>query len=137
VRIRSQEVFSMRGSGSEIPETRIFSQFPAFSALRALYRCLGIAFMDRVKRRGRGSREYEYQRTYKACIPCSRRKVKCEAGDNERCRRCTKKNINCTFTTKKPWSRDQNCSPETVTPEITGRDGPNKYVGSGSRDGCG
>ncbi|KAJ6004593.1 hypothetical protein N7540_012962 [Penicillium herquei] len=54
--------------------------------------------------RSRAPWNYEFQRTYKACIPCARRKVKCELGE-EKCARCAKKQIECTFTTKKPWSR--------------------------------
>lgn len=84
--------------------------------------------MDHAKRRGRGSLEYEYQRVYKACIPCAQRKVKCEASDNVRCRRCTNKNINCTFTSKKPWSRGQRHSALTPAQENTGGNESNKCV---------
>ena len=114
------------GSKSEITECGYFVQFPPFST-EVLHR-RSIAFMDRTKGRGRGSLEYEYQRTYKACIPCARRKVKCEAGDDVRCRRCIKKDINCAFTTKKPWSRDEKDSLGTPARENTGRDGSNKCV---------
>ncbi|CAG7935162.1 unnamed protein product [Penicillium salamii] len=54
----------------------------------------------------RGKALNEYQRTYKACIPCARRKVKCEP-DSEKCRRCIAKNLSCTYNSKKPWSRDR------------------------------
>lgn len=62
--------------------------------------------MDRKKlSRSRALHDYEFQRAYKACVPCARRKVKCEPGEGEKCLRCTKKRIDCTFTSKKPWSR--------------------------------
>lgn len=72
--------------------------------------------MDRSSRRlsrGRAALETEYQRTYKACIPCARRKVKCEFGGNGKCCRCVKKNLDCIFNSKKPWSRAQNSEVET------------------------
>lgn len=129
MRICSQGVclYIVRGRRLKYPNAGILSNSRLLRSSRfaSLPR---IAFMDRAKRRGRGSLEYEYQRTYKACIPCARRKVKCEAGDNVRCRRCIKKNINCTFTSKKPWSRDQKNSPETPIRENTERDGSNKCV---------
>ncbi|KAJ5609817.1 hypothetical protein N7528_009083 [Penicillium herquei] len=55
--------------------------------------------------RNRAIRDHEFQRTYQACIPCSRRKVKCEPSDNGKCVRCAQKQLDCTFTAKKPWSR--------------------------------
>ncbi|CAG8129908.1 unnamed protein product [Penicillium olsonii] len=61
--------------------------------------------MRATPRRLRG-KDLDYQRTYKACMPCARRKVKCEP-DSERCRRCTAKNLDCTYNSKRPWSRDR------------------------------
>lgn len=61
--------------------------------------------MDRKPPRSRALHEYEFQRAYKACVPCSRRKVKCQASGGEKCVRCIKKRIDCVFTSKKPWSR--------------------------------
>ncbi|KAJ5085032.1 hypothetical protein N7532_009803 [Penicillium argentinense] len=55
--------------------------------------------------RSRALHDYEFQRAYKACIPCSWRKVKCEPSEGEKCVRCSKKRIDCIFTSKKPWSR--------------------------------
>lgn len=61
--------------------------------------------MDRKPPRSRALHEYGFQRAYKACVPCSRRKVKCQASEGEKCVRCVKKRIDCIFTSKKPWSR--------------------------------
>lgn len=54
----------------------------------------------------------EYKRTYKACIPCARRKVKCES-EGGKCRRCVTKKLDCVYTSKKPWSRDRDDRPNT------------------------
>lgn len=56
--------------------------------------------------RSRELREHEFQRVYKACIPCARRKVKCQLVEGSKCARCSKKRLDCTFSTKKPWSRE-------------------------------
>ncbi|KAK9853251.1 hypothetical protein MYU51_007083 [Penicillium brevicompactum] len=61
-------------------------------------------------RQQKGKALGEYKRTYKACIPCARRKVKCES-EGGKCRRCITKKLDCTYTSKKPWSRDQGDRP--------------------------
>ena len=94
---------------------------------------LKIALMDRKPRQSRGKAlDNEYQRTYKACIPCARRKVKCEAGD-EKCRRCIKNDIDCTYDSKKPWSRDQNNRINTPLRRLEG----NRYGSRCVWDGAG
>ncbi|KAL2865148.1 Zn(II)2Cys6 transcription factor domain-containing protein [Aspergillus lucknowensis] len=57
--------------------------------------------------RSRATREYTFQRAYKACIPCRRRKVKCAPGPDphQPCKRCRKMKLECWFSTKQPWSR--------------------------------
>ncbi|KAL2815198.1 hypothetical protein BJX63DRAFT_442159 [Aspergillus granulosus] len=59
--------------------------------------------------RGVSTGEYNFQRAYKACIPCRRRKVKCEpvSGSQEACKRCRKMRLQCQFSTKQPWSREK------------------------------
>lgn len=64
----------------------------------------------RTIRQQKGKALDEYKRTYKACIPCARRKVKCES-EGGKCRRCITKKLDCTYTSKKPWSRDQGDRP--------------------------
>ncbi|PYI02402.1 hypothetical protein BO78DRAFT_454233 [Aspergillus sclerotiicarbonarius CBS 121057] len=60
--------------------------------------------------RSRAIRQYQYQRTYQACLPCARRKVKCsKRRDDESCERCEKKRIQCVSSTKRPWSRGTSC----------------------------
>ncbi|KAJ5127867.1 hypothetical protein N7448_008646 [Penicillium atrosanguineum] len=49
--------------------------------------------------------DHEFQRAYKACTPCARRKVKCLPGDGDKCIRCNRQQLNCVFSSKKPWSR--------------------------------
>ncbi|KAL4973976.1 hypothetical protein BDW66DRAFT_168129 [Aspergillus desertorum] len=60
--------------------------------------------------RSRSSTQYTFQRAYKACIPCRRRKVKCEteSGSHQPCRRCRKLCLECRFSPKQPWSRKKN-----------------------------
>ncbi|KAL4988700.1 hypothetical protein BDW68DRAFT_187032 [Aspergillus falconensis] len=57
--------------------------------------------------RSRSSTQYTFQRAYKACIPCRRRKVKCEPEPepHQRCKRCQKMSLECRFSSKQPWSR--------------------------------
>ncbi|KAL4761191.1 Zn(II)2Cys6 transcription factor domain-containing protein [Aspergillus foveolatus] len=57
--------------------------------------------------RSRASTQYTFQRAYKACIPCRRRKVKCESEPeyHQPCRRCRKMELECRFSSKQPWSR--------------------------------
>ncbi|KAL2817729.1 hypothetical protein BDW59DRAFT_175365 [Aspergillus cavernicola] len=59
--------------------------------------------------RSRASTHYNFQRAYKACIPCRRRKVKCELESDlhEPCKRCRKMSLECRFSTKQPWSRGE------------------------------
>ncbi|KAL2837959.1 hypothetical protein BJY01DRAFT_39035 [Aspergillus pseudoustus] len=60
--------------------------------------------------RGAPAAEYNFQRAYKACIPCRRRKVKCEpvsATQQHVCQRCLKMRLNCQFSAKQPWSREK------------------------------
>ncbi|PLB52091.1 hypothetical protein P170DRAFT_335673, partial [Aspergillus steynii IBT 23096] len=49
-----------------------------------------------------------YQRTYKACVPCRRRKVKCQPGDqaHQPCCRCAKFELECRFDDRTPWARE-------------------------------
>lgn len=95
--------FNFSRNASSIADTRK-SRRLHFSALQI--HPLTHAHMDRKQTpRSRALHDYEFQRSYKACIPCSRRKVKCELGDDGKCSRCTKKGIDCIFTPKKPWSR--------------------------------
>ncbi|KAL4901629.1 hypothetical protein BDW74DRAFT_187247 [Aspergillus multicolor] len=49
--------------------------------------------------RSRSATQYSFQRAYKACIPCRRRKP---------CRRCRKMRLECQFSSKQPWSRTKN-----------------------------
>ncbi|KAL4748936.1 hypothetical protein BDW72DRAFT_205166 [Aspergillus terricola var. indicus] len=60
--------------------------------------------------RSRASTQYTFQRAYKACIPCQRRKVKCEPEPDlhQPCKRCRKMNLECRFSSKQPWSRKKN-----------------------------
>ncbi|CAI7568969.1 unnamed protein product [Penicillium bialowiezense] len=71
-------------------------------------------------RQQKGKSLDEYKRTYKACIPCARRKVKCES-EGGKCRRCITKKLDCVYTSKKPWSRDRddrlNTQPERTQPD--------------------
>ncbi|KAL2800682.1 hypothetical protein BJX66DRAFT_321619 [Aspergillus keveii] len=56
------------------------------------------------------SADYNFQRAYKACIPCRRRKVKCEpivSGSEELCKRCQKMGLECQFSAKQPWAREK------------------------------
>lgn len=77
--------------------------------------------MQRRPPQTRGLYQHEFQRTYKACIPCARRKVKCEPAEGGKCVRCKKKSIDCLFTTKKPWARGARNTPEGTT-------GPNSRI---------
>ncbi|KAL3474160.1 hypothetical protein BJX99DRAFT_271890 [Aspergillus californicus] len=58
--------------------------------------------------RSRASMQYTFQRAYKACIPCRRRKVKCQHESDRLgpCKRCRKMNLECRFSSKQPWSRN-------------------------------
>ncbi|KAB8251774.1 hypothetical protein BDV35DRAFT_338273, partial [Aspergillus flavus] len=58
--------------------------------------------------RSRAVTNYTYRRTYKACIPCRERKAKCELLEESRppCSRCRKMNLECRFTEKRPWARE-------------------------------
>ncbi|KAL4998698.1 hypothetical protein BDV10DRAFT_201182 [Aspergillus recurvatus] len=60
--------------------------------------------------RSRASTQYTFQRVYKACIPCRRRKAKCEPDldPHQPCKRCQKMSLECRFSSKKPWSRKKN-----------------------------
>ncbi|KAJ5371268.1 uncharacterized protein N7496_007360 [Penicillium cataractarum] len=73
--------------------------------------------------RSRELREHEFQRVYKACIPCARRKVKCQLVEGSKCARCSKKRLDCTFSTKKPWSRE---------PKNTGNESRELFIGDES-----
>ncbi|KAF7589495.1 hypothetical protein BBP40_004249 [Aspergillus hancockii] len=57
--------------------------------------------------RSRAVSKYHYRRTYKACIPCRERKVKCEPVDDAQppCSRCERMKLHCRFTEKQPWAR--------------------------------
>ena len=53
-----------------------------------------------------------YQRTYKACISCRKRKAKCELGTGEDgamigppCARCRREQKECLFSEKRAWER--------------------------------
>lgn len=86
---------------SRLFEKAVVSTSPHFGSFSLLH-----TPMDRKRLpASRALHEYEFQRAYKACVPCARRKVKCELGEDEKCLRCTKKRIDCIFTSKKPWSR--------------------------------
>ncbi|OJJ36117.1 hypothetical protein ASPWEDRAFT_172903 [Aspergillus wentii DTO 134E9] len=62
--------------------------------------------------RGRTTEEYQFRRTYQACIPCRQRKAKCEVTDeNQPCKRCQAKQLHCRYPTKRPWQRN----PSTTT----------------------
>ncbi|KAL4803611.1 hypothetical protein BDV18DRAFT_36713 [Aspergillus unguis] len=61
--------------------------------------------------RSRAATQYTFQRAYKACIPCRRRKVKCDVESESEpnphgpCLRCRKMSLDCRFSAKRPWSR--------------------------------
>ena len=90
--------------GAEVPRKRVIQ-----SNIRCLHhiRTMPPAITTRQQK---GKALDEYKRTYKACIPCARRKVKCES-EGGKCRRCITKKLDCTYTSKKPWSRDQGDRP--------------------------
>lgn len=79
--------------------------------------------------RRRTSGEYEFQRAFKACLPCARRKVKCmPADDGITCLRCSKKRIDCVFSTKKPWPRGHNGKQFAIGCQGTGPHPPDSPV---------
>ncbi|KAF9895075.1 hypothetical protein FE257_004704 [Aspergillus nanangensis] len=58
--------------------------------------------------RSRAIVNHDYQRAFKACIPCHRRKVKCQTkAEGHPCARCAKKRLDCQFTAKRPWAREK------------------------------
>ncbi|KAL4887327.1 hypothetical protein BJY04DRAFT_225410 [Aspergillus karnatakaensis] len=71
--------------------------------------------------RSRANAEYNFQRAYKACIPCRRRKVRCELEpDSHRsCKRCRKMNLECRFTTRQPWTRTKKNTANQMDDEDT------------------
>lgn len=99
-------------TASEESRLRIFwkrkTRFPASEYPRSCNSHTRQLEMAESKRppRSRELRQHEFQRVYKACIPCARRKVKCQLVDGSKCARCSKKRLDCTFSTKKPWSRE-------------------------------
>ncbi|KAL4920539.1 hypothetical protein BDW62DRAFT_7458 [Aspergillus aurantiobrunneus] len=80
--------------------------------------------------RSRATTQYNFQRAYKACIPCRHRKAKCqlESDPHQPCKRCRKMGLECRFSTKQPWSRKK--STEENGPGVHERDYRGNHNGS-------
>jgi len=87
--------------------------------------------------------EREYQRAYKACIPCRKRKAKCDiSGGSDRaegppCARCRREHRQCVFTAERSWNPRKRQKTELdssgyIPGEATKEGGPE---GSGLRPG--
>lgn len=76
-------------------------------------RCVVVA-VEMETRNEKDRAERVYQRTYKACIPCRRRKAKCELGSGADglqygppCLRCRREQRDCQFSEKRAWGRSE------------------------------
>lgn len=103
--LRSQAVVSMAFF------TRYHHNIP--QSTDKIHRCVAVT-VSMETRNEKDRAERVYQRTYKACIPCRRRKAKCELGTGPDglphgppCLRCRREQRDCQFSAKRAWARSE------------------------------